>query len=144
MYITSKIILGAEATRHYDETGEIPTDEELEDLGGIVLEKEFKTKEEYEAYIDALDESDGWDGWVVASENYESPEKQSLDDIIKDLLKEGPLVALYFLTGINLLKESIGEMTNEEIKDMFSGLLHPDRVRKNVDHLFEKINKHRE
>jgi hypothetical protein len=144
MYITSKIILGAEATRYYDETGEIPSDEELEDMGGIVLEKEFKTKEEYEAYIDALDESDGWDGWVVASENYESPENQTIDDIIKDLLKEGPLVALYFLTGINLLKESIEEMTSEEIKDMFSGLLHPDQVRKNVEHLFEKMNKHRE
>lgn len=144
MYITSKIILGAQATRHYDETGEIPSAKELEDFGGIVLEKEFKTKEEYEAYIDALDESDGWEGWVVVSENYESPKNQTLDDIIKDLLKEGPLVALYFLSGINLLKESIGEMTNEEIKDMFSGLLHPDRVRKNVDHLFEKMNKHQE
>lgn len=141
MYITSKIILGAQATRYYDETGKIPSAKKMEDLGGIVLEKEFKSKEEYDAYISALNESDGWDGCVVVSEDYESPENYTLDDIIKNLLKEGPLVALYFLAGINLLKESVGKMTTEEIKDMFSGLLHPDRVRKNAEYIFNKMNK---
>jgi hypothetical protein len=65
----------------------------------------------------------------------------NLDNRIKDLLLEGPLVALYFVTGINMLKERIDSMTDEEIVKMFSKLLHPQRVRENVEHLYIKLNR---
>jgi hypothetical protein len=141
MYVTSKIIFGSDAVRHYNETGEIPAAKTLEDLDGTVLEKDFKSKEEYDAYISGLEESDGWSDWIVADQNFESPKNYSLDDIIKNLLKEGPLVALYFWVGISLMKEVVEEMTDEDIIVMFSKLFHPDEVREKVEYIFNKMNK---
>ena len=66
---------------------------------------------------------------------------RSLDTRIKDLMKEGSLVALYFSTGITFLHEKIESMSDEEISEMFSGLLHPERVRKNIKYLFDELNK---
>jgi hypothetical protein len=69
-------------------------------------------------------------------------EKQykNLDERIKDLLKEGPLVALYFDTGITVLKEKIDGMSDEEISKMFENLLHPEMVRNNIRHIYNKMN----
>jgi hypothetical protein len=66
--------------------------------------------------------------------------RKNLDTCIKDLLKEGPLVALYFSVGIDVLNDKIQSMSNEEIVEIFSKLLHPDRVRKNVKYLSDKLN----
>lgn len=68
------------------------------------------------------------------------PEHKSLDTRIKDLMAEGPLVALYFTTGINILKEQIDIINDEEVASMFGGLLHPVRVRGNVDYIYKVLN----
>jgi hypothetical protein len=65
----------------------------------------------------------------------------NLDTRIQDLLAEGPLVALYFTTGIGVLKELIDAISDEDIVKMFSTLLHPQRVRNNVEHLYKKLNR---
>jgi hypothetical protein len=65
---------------------------------------------------------------------------KNLDERIKDLLKEGPLVALYFDTGIAALKEKIDEMSDEEVSKIFENLLNPERVRNNVEYIYNKLN----
>lgn len=141
MNIHAKVILGAQATRYFDETGKFPTKKKMDDLGGIIFDKYFGSREEYNAYVEALDDSDGWDGWVVVEQKHTQPERENFEDIIKDIFKEGPLVSLYFVTGINMLKEEIDKLSDKEIKEMFSGLLHPQRVRSNITHIHNKINR---
>lgn len=63
-----------------------------------------------------------------------------MDERIKDALQEGPLVALYLVTGVNQLKEKIDSMSDEEIGNMFEHLLHPSRVRDNINTLYQRLN----
>lgn len=65
----------------------------------------------------------------------------TIQGIITDLLAEGPLVGLYFSVAIMLLKEKIDEASDDELLDLFAGLLHPDRIRLNVNYIFEKLDK---
>ncbi|MDR1119429.1 MAG: hypothetical protein LBM08_00750 [Dysgonamonadaceae bacterium] len=64
---------------------------------------------------------------------------KNLDSVIKDLMAEGPLVSLYLFAGIEALKEKIDKMSNEEIVKMFTQLLHPDRVRGNINTIYERL-----
>ncbi|MEG0454902.1 MAG: hypothetical protein RR471_08045 [Bacteroides sp.] len=66
--------------------------------------------------------------------------RKSMDDRIKNLLREGPLVALYFIAGINLLKQQIDDMTDEDVAKMFDNLLNSQRVRNNVEDIYNKLN----
>jgi hypothetical protein len=66
--------------------------------------------------------------------------QENADSKIKNLLNEDPLVAFYFVIGINFLKEKIDKMSDEEIIEMFSKLMHPDRVRNNVDYIYNALN----
>jgi hypothetical protein len=66
--------------------------------------------------------------------------RENVESKIKNPLEEGPLVALYFTVGISFLKEEIDKMSNEEITEIFSKLLHPDRVRNNVDYIYNALN----
>lgn len=63
--IKATIILGEDAVNHYNETGTLPTDEWLMDNGGVVDEKEFQTKAEYDAYVQALSDASGWGDYQV-------------------------------------------------------------------------------
>ena len=67
--------------------------------------------------------------------------QKNLNDRIKDLMKEGPLVALYFVAGISVLNEQIEKMDDKEVAEMFSSFFHPDTVRANVKYLHEELNK---
>ena len=51
------MIFGEDAVRKYDESKELPSEEWLMDNGGVVDEKEFKTLEEYNAYVAGLRKS---------------------------------------------------------------------------------------
>lgn len=63
--ITLTAIFGQNAVTEYDNTGTIPpTDKEFPD-GSQILQKEFATTAERDAYIEALEESDGADNWRV-------------------------------------------------------------------------------
>ncbi|MDR0541356.1 MAG: hypothetical protein LBH19_03995 [Dysgonamonadaceae bacterium] len=78
------------------------------------------------------------------AKNNKIPKAKSMDERIKDLLVEGPLAALYFSIGITVLKEKIDEMTDEEISVLFEKLLHPQRVRDNVEYIYNGLNKNGE
>lgn len=58
--IKATIILGEQAVGHYNETGDVPNEQWLMDNGGIVDDKKFRTKGEYDAYVQALSDSNGW------------------------------------------------------------------------------------
>ena len=45
--IKATIILGEQAVGHYNETGDVPNEQWLMDNGGIVDDKKFRTKGEY-------------------------------------------------------------------------------------------------
>lgn len=53
-----------------------------------------------------------------------------MDDRIRGLLCEGPLVALYFNVAITVLKNQINNMTDEELGKMFEQLLTPPARKK--------------
>lgn len=63
--VKATIILGEDAVKHYNETGTPPSDEWLMDNGGVVDEKEFQTKAEYDAYVQALSDASGWGDYQV-------------------------------------------------------------------------------
>lgn len=67
--IKATIILGQDAVTRYKETGKLPSKQWLMDNGGIVDEKEFRTKAEYDAYAEALSDSDGWDDYEIIKQN---------------------------------------------------------------------------
>ena len=66
--------------------------------------------------------------------------RPSMDDRIKALLKEGPLVALYFNVAVSVLKEQIRSRTDEELGNMFENLLHPERCRGNIEDKYNNLN----
>lgn len=59
------MIFGEDAVRKYDESKELPSEEWLLDNGGVVDGKEFKTEAEYNAYIDGLNDGDGWTDYQI-------------------------------------------------------------------------------
>lgn len=63
--VKATIILGEDAVKHYNETGIPPSVEWLMDKGGVVDEKEFQTKAEYDAYVQALSDASGWGDYEV-------------------------------------------------------------------------------
>lgn len=66
--------------------------------------------------------------------------RPSMDDRIKALLNEGPLVALYFNVALMVFKDCISNMTDEELGKMFENLLHPERIRENIKDMYNKLN----
>lgn len=63
--IKATIILGQDAVMRYRETGKLPSEKWLMDNGGVVDEKEFHTQVEYNAYSEALSDSDGWSDYEI-------------------------------------------------------------------------------
>lgn len=66
--------------------------------------------------------------------------QKTLDDCIRGLLKEGMLVSLYFVAGINALKSKIDTMTDEQLYKEFCGLFDPKMIRNDVDYIFKTLN----
>lgn len=66
--------------------------------------------------------------------------QKTLDDCIRKLLKEGMLVPMYFVSGINVLKNKIDTMSDEEICKAFCGLFDPQMVRNDVNYIFKTLN----
>lgn len=58
-------IFGQNAVTEYENTGLVPSQEQEFPDGSQILQKEFATIEERDAYVEALDESDGTDNWRV-------------------------------------------------------------------------------
>lgn len=76
----------------------------------------------------------------MAKKTNTSQRPPSMDERIKNLLKEGPLVALYFSVAITSFKEQIERMSDEEIRAMFDNLLSPTLVRNSVTHIYNRMN----
>jgi hypothetical protein len=63
--IKATIIFGTDAVRHYEETGEVPAPETFNDTGCLVVQKEFASQEHYDAYIEGLEDGDGFNAYTV-------------------------------------------------------------------------------
>lgn len=66
--------------------------------------------------------------------------RRDLSTRIKDLMLEGPLVFFYLVTAVDVLKDYVDNMSNKELYKAFGGLLHPDRIRRNVGDMQKKLN----
>ena len=66
--------------------------------------------------------------------------RKNLDTRIRDLMQEGPLVALYLKVGIDILQEQTTKMNNEELFAMFGSLLSTERLRGNIRFLYNRLN----
>lgn len=58
--IIVKAIFGEDAVKEFETTGKIPSDKWLMDNGGVVDEKKFRTREEYNAYMDGVNDTAEW------------------------------------------------------------------------------------
>ena len=58
------MIFGEDAVRKYDESKELPSEEWLMD-NGFQGKEEFKTLEEYNAYVAGLNDGDGWSDYLI-------------------------------------------------------------------------------
>lgn len=63
--IKATVIHGSDAVKEFERTGQCPTPEWAENNAGAIVEKEFASMSEYQAYIDALEENDGYLDWRV-------------------------------------------------------------------------------
>lgn len=59
------MIFGEDAVKEYDSSKKLPSEKWLMDNGGVVTEKEFKSPAEYNAYIEGLNDSDGWNDYQI-------------------------------------------------------------------------------
>ncbi len=66
--------------------------------------------------------------------------KKNLDTRIKDLMREGPLVALYLKVGIDVLQTMTSELSDKELFEMFGSLLSPERLRGNIRVICNRLN----
>lgn len=66
--------------------------------------------------------------------------KKFIDDRIRDLLYEGPLVGFYFGVAVTVLKEHIEQIPDEELGKMFENLLHPQRIRNNIGEMHKRLH----
>lgn len=91
MKIKATAIFGEMGIAYFNETGQIPGEEIVFEDGSLVYDKEFPSKELYDVYVSALEESDGTNGWKVVDYK-EVPDKttsgQSYSSRIDDLQKE--------------------------------------------------------
>lgn len=67
--------------------------------------------------------------------------RKSLDDCIKDTLKMGPMVLIYYYAAMDVFIKQLDVMSNDEINNMFEGLIHPDTVKSCAKQLYEALNK---
>lgn len=73
------IIFGEEAVNFYKTTGQLPTQEWLMDNGGIVKDIEFRTRAEYNAYLQGLSDRSGWSEYhVIPHDNASQKPEESL------------------------------------------------------------------
>lgn len=75
------MIFGEDAVRKYDESKKLPSEKWLMDNGGVVDEKEFRTEEEYNAYVKGLNDSDGWTDYQIIRHPDESRDTENIDEI---------------------------------------------------------------
>lgn len=66
--------------------------------------------------------------------------RKTLDGCIRRLLREGWLVPLYFTHGINVLKEEIDTMSDEDIYKKFSGIFAPKMIRGDITYISTTLN----
>lgn len=79
--ITATLILGGDAVRQYNTTGQIPSLEWLMDNGGVVKDIEFPTKAEYAAYIQGVSDAHLWVDYRVIPKTAEESQPAKTIDI---------------------------------------------------------------
>lgn len=63
--IKTTIIFGIVAVGQYARTDELPSDKWLKNHGGVVAHIDFRTKAEYDAYVQALFDNRGWNDYKI-------------------------------------------------------------------------------
>ena len=59
------MIFGEGAVRKYDESKELPSQEWLQDNGGVADENAFRTEAEYNAYVAGANAAAGWTDYRI-------------------------------------------------------------------------------
>lgn len=65
---------------------------------------------------------------------------KKIDNCIRNLLKERMFASIYFVSGINALKNKIDMMSDKDICKAFSGLIDPKMIRNDVDYIYKTLN----
>lgn len=67
--IKATIVFGQDAVARYEETSKLPSKKWITENGGEIIKKEFHTRAEYNAYIQALFDFDGWYDYEIIEQN---------------------------------------------------------------------------
>lgn len=65
---------------------------------------------------------------------------KTVQQAIKDLLAENFIAGLYFVMGIECLKERVDSATEEDVSKMFGGIIHPATAKQHVEYIHECLN----
>ena len=78
--VTVTIIFGEDAVRKYSEGNKLPNARFLNRHGGKIVQKEFKSEEEYNSYVEALKESSSYYDWMILTPVLTPDEPDTPDD----------------------------------------------------------------
>lgn len=123
--IKTTIILGQDAVTRYKETGKLPSKEWLMENGGIVNEKEFHTQAQYDAYAEALSDSDGWNDYEIIRQS-EMPNELSVAHSHNTLFA--------FIWNCNHMDRNVSD---EEIIEVWANGLSCSKTNEEDDELYE-------
>lgn len=79
--VKATLILGGDAVRQYNTTGQIPCAEWLMVNGGVVKDIEFPTQAEYDAYIQGVSDAHLWDDYHVIPKTAEESQTVKTIDL---------------------------------------------------------------
>lgn len=78
--ITVTTIFGLDAVVEFNTTGKIPSQKWLEDHGGVVDEKSFKTKLEHDAYVEGINAGKDWGDCYISNPEGEPEDCKYCED----------------------------------------------------------------
>ncbi len=65
--------------------------------------------------------------------------KLTIDKRIKQIVDSNWIVPIYFLAGIKLLYEKSKSMSDEELRSLFGGLVHPTVAKGHIEEIYERL-----
>jgi len=66
--------------------------------------------------------------------------KDTINQRITDIMEEAFLMPLFFVAGINALKEKISTMDDPDVALLFSNLIPAQAIRKKIDEIHSILN----
>ena len=74
------------------------------------------------------------------ADNTDKRPKSVRKRIIETLDHGGLIAEMYYVSAIDMFKECIDSKTNEEVDKMFEGIVDHERVRSNIEYIYNTLH----